>query len=166
MKRHFILLSVLLALALGACQSSPALEETEPPPQASESTETPAAAPDAPEGTATPGSYPAQPTASSPESGYPVAPEESAPSSAYPAGEPVWMLRPLGEQCADESTFAYASLREAVSAIEDAGVNVLSSEMVELMVCQACGCPTSEHYRVQILGEDVQTVRSLGWRTE
>lgn len=170
MKRIYILLSIALGLGLGACQgSSPVPEETEAPPApptASESTETPSAAPAAPEETATPNDYPAQPTASSPESGYPAAPEEAAPSAAYPPGEPVWVLYPLGEQCADESTFAYASLQEAVSALEDAGVNVLSSETVDLMVCQACGCPTSEHYRIQILGEDVQTIRSLGWRTE
>ncbi|MDX1687773.1 MAG: hypothetical protein R3248_07300 [Candidatus Promineifilaceae bacterium] len=170
MKRLFFLLTVLLALALGACQGSPPVpEETETPPPAptaSESTETPSADPAAPEATATPDDYPAQPTASAPESGYPAAPEESAPPSAYPPGEPVWVLRPLGEQCAEESTFEYASLEEAVSALEEADVNVLASETVSLMVCEACGCPTSDHYRVQIMGEDVETVRSMGWRTE
>ena len=107
-----------------------------------------------------------QPTAASPEAGYPPPSEESAPPAAYPADEPVWIVRPRGEQCADESSFEYASLRDAVSALEEAGVTVLSSESVEFMVCQACGCPTSEHYRIEILGEDVETIRSLGWRTE
>lgn len=168
MKRLIFLLSVLLVMVLGACQSSaPAPAETEAPPAAptaSEGTETPA--PAAPEATATPDEYPAQPTASAPESGYPPAPEEAAPSAAYPPGEPVWIVRPLGTQCEDESTFAYASLEEAVSALEEAGVDVLSSETVDLMVCQACGCPTSEHFRVQVLGEDVQSIRSMGWQTE
>lgn len=157
MKRFYLLLSTLLILALGACQSSAPAPEM------------PTSASEEPAGTATPGSYPARPTASSSESGYPAEPEEpaeSAPAAAYPPGEPVWVIRPVGEQCADESTFAYGSLQEAVSALEEAGANVLSSESVDLMVCQACDCPTSEHYRVQILGEDVQTVRSLGWTAE
>ena len=170
MTRFFFLLNLVLALMLGACRaSSPAPEETEAPPAAptaSEATGTPAAAPATPEATADPASYPAEPTASPPESGYPPPSEESPPSAAYPADEPVWVVRPRGEQCADESTFEYTSLREAVSALEDAGVNVLSSETVNLMVCEACGCPTSEHYRVEISGEDVPSVRSLGWRTE
>lgn len=168
MKRHYVLLSTLLALALGACQSAaPAPEGTEPPPASpttSEMVETPSSAAPVPERTATPGDYPARPTTAASESAYPAAPEESAPPSAYPADEPVWVVFPQGEQCADEST--YTSLSEAVSALEEAGVNVISSETVELMVCQACGCPTSEHYRVQISGEDVPTVRSLGWTVE
>lgn len=174
MKRFFFLLSALLVVALSACQgNSPAPEvatETPPPARAtSAATEMPASTPEEPAATATPDNYPARPTASSPETGYPEAPEEpdeSAPSAAYPPGEPVWVIRPVGEQCADEGTFDYASLQEAVSALEEAGVNVLSSESVDLMVCEACGCPTSEHYRAQVSGEDVATARSFGWTME
>lgn len=172
MKRFFFLLSILMALVLVACQgSSPAPEGTETPPPAPTTSEAtgiiPTPASEEPAETATPSSYPARPTTSSPESGYPPEElEESAPPPAYPPGEPVWVVRPVGEQCADESAFAYDSLQEAVSALEEAGVTILSSESVALMVCEACGCPTSEHYRVQVSGEDVRTARSLGWTTE
>ena len=109
--------------------------------------------------------YPAPPlpTPTSPPDGYP-APEAAAATprpGAYPAaGDVIWIVRPMGEQCADP---AYDSLEEAVAALEAAGVSVSASEMTSLAVCQACGCPTSEHFRAQIDAEDLDKATGLGW---
>ena len=123
--------------------------------------ETPA--PDVTEPTAYPG--PARPTVTSIPEGYP-APTEPALPEAYPAGATVWVLRPLGEQCVDPETYEYAEVDEAVAALEAAGVEVVASETVSLVVCEACDCPTSEHFRAQIAAEDLATAETLGWYRE
>jgi len=95
--------------------------------------------------------------------GYP-APPTLAPPTAYP--EPiegsVWVLFPVGEQCAD-GTGRYEDLATAVAALTAAGVPVQDSEVAELIVCASCGCPTSAHYRLEIDAIYLETVKSLEW---
>lgn len=102
-----------------------------------------------------PEEYPA-PTAVSPPNGYDDAVAE----------EFAWVLFPVGEQCAEPEESVYQDLNEAITALAAAGVPVNDSEMTDLMVCEACGCPTSAHYRVQIDGNFVATAVSMGWVVE
>jgi hypothetical protein len=78
----------------------------------------------------------------------------------------VWILRPYGEQCEDSSTYLYQDEKEAAQALEEQGVTVLDMETVGLMVCEACGCPTSEHFRLQISAQDLAAAEALGWTQE
>ena len=86
------------------------------------------------------------------------------PESAYPAdGTSVWVVLPVGVQC-EENSGEYASLDEAVKALEAAGVVVTEQGTISLAVVTACGGPTSEHYHVQILAAGQQQAESLGWQ--
>ena len=87
----------------------------------------------------------------------------------YPAADTnvhVRMLRPLGIQCEDPSTFLYATLDDAVTALEEEGVEVIEAEMVSLPVTESCDSPTSEHFLVLINAEGLDTALELGWRPE
>lgn len=99
-----------------------------------------------------------------PDDGYPAEPT-TAPDAGYPAETAEgWVIRPAGEQCAE--SLAYPTADSAVADLEAAGVEILAVEETELVVCEACGCPTSAHYRVLISGEDMPTAFSLGWQLE
>ena len=116
--------------------------------------------------TATPDAYPLRPTSPpSPES-YPAVPTTAPLSTAYPADLQIWILRPLGNQCEDLNSYPYATLGEAVTGLEQAGIDVFDSESVDLAVCEGCDCPTSQHFRVQILRNDLERARTLGWYEE
>lgn len=95
---------------------------------------------------------------------YP-APNSPAPTvDPYPSMEGfVWVIIPVGEQCADPSENSYASLQEAVAELTAAGITVNASAVDELPVCMECGCPTSAHYRVQIEATGLNDALSLGW---
>ena len=158
MKRFYAALSLCGVLFLAACGGNTG---TLPP--------TP------PGGTATAplpatGGYPAQPTPTPlpPEGDYPAPaePEPTEAPTAYPADKEVWILRPLGQQCADPQAYEFADLEAAVQALEQNGVEVLNSEVVNLPVCQACDCPTSEHFRAQIRAEDLAAAEDAGWFLE
>lgn len=116
--------------------------------------------------------YPALPTPTPRPEGYPppptaVPPPSSYAGDAYPAPEDtIWVLFPVGEQCAQPEESEYEDLSDAVAALTAAGVTVNASEMTDLIVCQACGCPTSAHYRVQIDATQLETAVSLGWLPE
>lgn len=87
----------------------------------------------------------------------------------YPAAESdvrVWMLRPLGIQCSDPSTYEFATLEEAVDALEAEGVEVVEAEMVSLAVTESCDSPTSEHFRALINAAGLDTAIDLGWSPE
>lgn len=157
MIRQFLLATVILVAAV-ACGGN--VEETAvPAPTAT----VPAATVTVPAATATSASYPVP------------SPEPTLQLTAYPPPTPVpdpypdgtvSILRPWGSQCEDESTFTYANLDEAVDALASEGVEVLEAETVGLMVCEACGCPTSEHFRVLIQADDLATAQPLGWTQE
>lgn len=113
---------------------------------------------------ATPESYPIQPTAPSGAAGYPAG---EAPVLAtvnpYPAVEGfVWMVKPVGLQCEDPQL---ATLQDAVAELTAANITLNDSTTQEFSVCQACGCPTSTYYRVQIPTTDQATAESLGWQS-
>ncbi|HSM58273.1 MAG TPA: hypothetical protein VK879_19120 [Candidatus Sulfomarinibacteraceae bacterium] len=161
MKYVTVLISLVGLLVLAGCgaaepePATPTVEPTATAPPAqpteavSEPTPTAEAYPSAPEPTEAPDEYPAA--------------EAPALPTGYPPDMMVWMERPWGTQCEDPDMYTYADLREAVTALEGAGVVVQDSEAVELAVCQACDCPTSEHFRVQISAQDMEQAEELGW---
>jgi len=50
--------------------------------------------------------------------------------------------------------------------LEEKGVTVFKSEPFGMAVCEACGCPTSEHYRINIDANDLVKAVALGWNRE
>jgi hypothetical protein len=98
------------------------------------------------------------------EPGYPAPPVSTPAPSSYPAGTTFWMLHSAGLQC--EQPLTYPELADALAALENRGVTVIKSEATGMMVCEACGCPTSEHYRVEIDATDLQAAIALGWVRE
>jgi len=111
--------------------------------------------------------YPATPPLDAPAApGYPAQQPAVTPGqSAYP-GDGVWILRPLGIQCEDETQPGYADLDETVETLTRAGITVLASEVTNLMVTAVCGAPTSAHYRVQIDPADLDQALAMGWSRE
>ena len=108
-----------------------------------------------------PTSYPAPPTPTPPgtDSGYPVFTPVPT-NDPYPGGLAV-IVHPMGLQCED---VIYADLSAAISSLEEAGIAVVAAEEIGLEVCEACGCATSEHFRVQINPEDLARSLELGWQ--
>ncbi len=158
MRRWIIMLALLGALILTACGAAAV---PTPPPDADNRTATP---PDA-----GPEAYPAQPSPTPLPDNYPAAPptpEATAEPTAYPADQEIWIVRPLGQQCVDPSTYEFPTLDAATAALADAGIEVLTAEEVVRHVCESCDCSTSEHYRVQIRAADLGAVQSLGWFLE
>lgn len=95
--------------------------------------------------------------------GYP-GPTIPAPTlDPYPGGV-VWIVQPVGQQCEDGRKFA--DLDSAVASLEENGIVVGEAEEIERLVCQACNCPTSEHYRLQIDPADLDRALRLGWFRE
>lgn len=96
----------------------------------------------------------------------PVSPVQLETVGGYPEEFPyVWLVKPVGEQCSEEDE-PKTSLSSEVSALQDAGAIVSSTGNTYLIVCEACGCPTSEHYRVRVNKEDLELAQSLGWLEE
>jgi len=157
MKYIFIILGLVGLLLVAGCSTSGGT---------STPTDSVAATPTAP--TVATDAYPAHPTPTPQEGEYPApaAPAATVEPTAYPSDMEVWVLRPLGQQCAEPESYEYEDLGAAVDALEQADVEVLSSEEVIRPVCQACDCSTSEHFRVQIRAQDLAVVQSMGWIQE
>lgn len=114
---------------------------------------------------ATPMSYPAPPDSQlNDPAAYPAPPDlPTAAPSRYPAPDTastVWLVRPQGIQC---ETPALADMKAAVATLTAQNITVLATEEVEIPQVQACGYPTSLHYRVQISTADKATAEQLGW---
>lgn len=129
------------------------------------------AAPAAPESAPGNNGYPASaaPTFTPLPDDYPAPPTPQPLPSAYDdvgSSEPVWVLYPVGEQCADAAASRYPDLTAAVAGLTATGVTVLDSELTDLEVCEACGCPTSAHYRLQIDAAGLETALDIGWTEE
>lgn len=173
MKRLIPILTCLLLIFLVAC--NPGVPEEDPTTEPSERS-TPARddtsdTPEAPVATDRPVGYPSPTPLREPTRppGYPEPEVYPTLTPKYPAAEDargVWILRPLGVQCTDPSTYEFATIDDAVAALEAAGVEVLESEMVSLAVCESCDCPTSQHFRALIDPEDLATAVSEGWEPE
>jgi hypothetical protein len=103
--------------------------------------------------------YPAPllPTAISP--GYP-APSPEATSDPYPGGFAIF-TQPAGLQCEEP---LFADMDAAVAQLKEAGIEVHEISRLDLMVCEACGCPTSVQFRVLIDPADVAAALRLGWQ--
>ncbi len=118
--------------------------------------------------------YPA-PDANSNADGYPVMAETAVPDDypvidyeALPTRDPypdsdeyVWVAIPMGEQCSEAVT--YPTEQDAADSLMEEGVAVYGTKTIELMVCTACGCPTSTHFLMQILATDEVQAEELGW---
>jgi hypothetical protein len=152
-----VMLVGVLAVACSAPQFSEAPTPTPVaiplPPPAAEATAVPTAEPD--------DAYPGPVAPATPASGYPAPPVPALPSG-YP-GDTVWFVRPAGIQCEEP---LYPDLDAAVAALQASGVIVVTAETVTVPVCQACDCPTSEHYRVEIPATAANTAAALEWTPE
>lgn len=149
MKKYSLLL-LIIALFLAACNGDTP-EEEEPEARPTPTTEVPESAPN-------------ESPNEEPQDGYP-ADQPTAPAAGYPdAATEVWLVLPAGSQCAD--ALAYPDSASAVADLEAAGVEILAVEETELLVCEACGCPTSAHYRILLAADDIPTAIALGWQQE
>lgn len=166
MKKFALLIGLIMLLLVAACngtseedptgESMPPTEEGAPalPTVDSPASETGYPAPIVPDGYPDP-----QDTAA-----YPVLPISTPAPFSYPEGTTFWMLHPAGLQC--EEPLTYPELADAVAALENNGVQIFKTEAVNMMVCEACGCPTSEHYRVNIDANSLDAAMVLGWIRE
>jgi hypothetical protein len=153
-----ILLASLFVTACGDAAVTPPDTELEPTLETDEGIfPRPTVTPDDPHSDE---SYPV-PAVPTLDADYP-APEAMPTYDPYPVVEGyVWVVHPVGEQCEDGQF--YESVNAAVSALEEADVEVQRGSTVSLNVCLACGCPTSEHYRLHIAAEDLSKAEELGW---
>ena len=167
------ILILIISFLLVACRSTeepePTSEPTEeipdsPPPTLPSLL--PAPTRDAPyPAPTTAGAYPgpdqptAIPTATLP-AGYPEPPTPLPTIDPYPGGVAVIAI-PAGIQCEDP---AFNSLQEALATLEESGITVLSATEEELLVCTACNCPTSLHYKVTIAPEELAAALAIGWQ--
>ena len=168
MKKFTILLVFLFILVTTACGSSiptttrPANESN----NASQARPTPTSESSAPESTDLPIPYPgaaATAVINSNSDDYP-APQIIRTIDPYPAeSSTVWVVHPVGIQCEDTATAKYQSEQDVQAGLTAAGITVYDVTTTELMVCSACGCPTSIHYRVEMSASDLNKAISLGW---
>lgn len=184
MKRFFLLLTITLGFTAVSCSPATVNEDNLQPLPAENNGSGLNAAPEAnpdifPRATLTPppasdpiepegaNGYPAlpQPSPTPLPEGYSV-PTQPPPLNPYPeaTGNLVWILKPVGEQCAE--TPVTPDLNTAVADMIAFGIPVEGREMVDLPVCSACGCPTSAHFRLQIDEGYLGNAEILGWFAE
>ncbi|MGD8805627.1 MAG: hypothetical protein PVH65_07235 [Chloroflexota bacterium] len=155
--------TMLFIIVLAGCNGGSDEEPTIAPTEESQPV-VPTATPEAPAGetpTSESTAYPAPPTATPPgaEGGYPASTPQPT-YDPYPGGL-VTIIHPMGLQC-EEAIFP--DLSAAISSLEEAGIAVVAAEEIGLEVCEACGCATSEHFRVQINVEDLDRALEMGWQ--
>jgi hypothetical protein len=159
--KRLLMLTMILTLLVAACGDTAVTPETVEPEPTVDSDEG-----IFPRSTVTPDeadtdeSYPV-PEVATPDTDYP-APEAMPTRDPYPvvAGY-VWVVHPVGEQCEEGRHFD--NVNAAIAALEEAEVEVAAGATTSLNVCLACGCPTSEHFILQIAEEDLSTAEGLGW---
>lgn len=171
MKKIILAIILIAAVMLGACSSpvdeateepvdeGPGLPEVTPAPSDDDTVDVDDPADGSYPGPGEDGGYPAPllPTPFPPS--YP-APVVAPTYDAYPGGVAI-IIRPLGVQCEDP---LYSNIDDAVTDLEEAGITVQEAGELELIVCDACGCATSEHYRMLIGPDDMATALALGWQ--
>ncbi|HSH01749.1 MAG TPA: hypothetical protein VLL52_04460 [Anaerolineae bacterium] len=116
------------------------------------------------------------PTATSLPSDYPPATPVPPPTTnlnpdAYPdMADTVWILRPQQQQQCNEDgsavPFTYSDLDAAVMDLQTNGIVVNDATVTNLLVCEACTCPSSTHYRANINRTNLDAAENLGWFTE
>jgi hypothetical protein len=168
MKKLNIIIPLLISLMITACGSS-IPTETRP---ASESEglgprPTPTIEILSTEPVNLPVPYPGLPPTTVPfPEDYP-SPQELPNIDPYPAdANTVWVLIPVGVQCEDAAAGKYRSEQDAKAGLTAAGIIVHDVTTTKLMVCSACGCPTSAHYRAEINETDLDKAISLEWKPE
>ena len=174
MKKLICLSIILLTLTVTACGSTISTE-TEPTDANTNQTNsnerairpTPTSINQSTESTepVIPEPYPGLPPTTIPFSeGYPAPQEPSQSIEPYPANtNTITVLFPVGIQCEDESSSKYSSEQNAKAGLTAAGITVHDVSTVELMVCAACGCPTSAHFLAEINQTDLDKALALGW---
>ena len=176
MKLHYSLSSFFIILAtflITSCGTAPPAETNMTPAaepgdsDAGPVLEPAATAPALPTAEPLPGDYP--PPAPLVQPTYP--PDYPGPPTPLPTVDPypgnmVWIIRPVGIQCEDGTAVGYGDLRESIATLTAAGLRVVDSEIIELMVITSCGSPTSAHYRIQINADDLDSALSMGWDRE
>ena len=168
MKKFTVLLVFLFILVTTACGSS--IPTTTRPANESNDTNqarpTPTSESSVPESTDLPIPYPgaaATAVINSNSADYP-APQEYPTIDPYPAESgTAWVVYPVGIQCEDAAASKYQSEQDVQAGLTAAGITVHDVTTTELMVCSACGCPTSIHYYVEINTSDLNKAISLGW---
>lgn len=167
MKYPLSLTLILVVIFLAACQTA---DEAEPTIQPSSETDafprptvTPIPDPENESQGVLPEGYPPPPSPVPSPEGYPAPPTPQPTLDPYPVGGYLWIIRAVGEQCTEADDNDYADLQEAVAALAAAGVPVRGSGITELIVCAACGCPTSAHFTVEIESSSLSRAESLGW---
>ena len=88
------------------------------------------------------------------------APSPVVTRDAYPGGFGVF-IRPAGLQCEDP---IYNNADAAIADLQEAGIEIIEVSQVEIVVCEACGCPSSEQFRVSIDPADIAAALRLGWQ--
>jgi hypothetical protein len=169
MKKFNIIISLLISLfIITACGSGistetrPAGESDGPGPRPTPTIEILSTEP-----VELPVPYPGNPPTVEPFPGDYPAPQELPTIDPYPANaNTVWVLHPVGEQCEDASAGKYTGTQDAKAGLTAAGLTVHDISTTDLMVCTACGCPTSTHYRAEINETDLDKAVSLGWEPE
>jgi hypothetical protein len=164
-KLVLLLPAVFFLIVLAACNGG-ATEEPGTEPAEESQTIAPTATQAAPAEetpTSEPTAYPAfrTPTPPGADGGYPA----STPLPTYdpyPGGLAA-IVHPMGLQCED---VIFEDLSAAVGSLEEAGIVVVAAEEIGLEVCEACGCATSEHVRVQINVEDLDRALEMGWQRQ
>jgi hypothetical protein len=173
--KQYLFRSVTAALLLlSACRgaATPEVPAATPPPYPGPAPALPDRDPYPvrPTPTSLPAPYPSleepAPTSTPPAQATLAAADQPVPAGTDPAGEAIWLLRPWGIQCEEPAGFEYRDVHAAAAALDEAGIEVLAAESVELMVCQACGCATSEHFRVLIPAAGLSQALDLGWMQE
>lgn len=163
-KKLVLLLAAMMFVAVLAACNGGTDEEATAEPTTESQPGVPVATPQPPPEetpTVAPSAYPAFPTPTppGPDEGYPA----STPLPTYDPypGGLVTLIHPMGLQCEEP---IFADLSAAVGSLEEAGITVVAAEEIGLEVCEACGCATSQHYRVQINVEDLDQALEMGWQ--
>jgi hypothetical protein len=175
MKFHYLLGSFFFILGtflITSCGTAPPVTNMTPAAEPSDSDAGPglepaATAPALPTAEPLPENYPAPalPIEPTNPSDYPGPPTPMPTIDPYPGGM-IWIIRPVGIQCEDGTALGYGDLREAAATLTAAGLRVVDSEVIEMMVTTSCGSPTSAHYRIQISSDDLDSALSMGWERE
>ncbi len=172
MKKSLLLILMFIMIFITACNSSPPTN-TESPNSPENSEQNPPPGPNNTESSNSfepyPGALAIPPTATPYPPGYP-APQTIPTPDPYPGGKTettVWIVFPVGIQCEDaDDGIKYKSEKEAEAGLTAAGIQVRQVTTTELMVCAACGCPTSAHYRAEINEADLNKANALEWVQE
>lgn len=171
MKQLVILSLLFFALIITACSASISTE-TRPAIPAENTSQAPRPTPttdNQPTQPTQPGvPYPGLPPTVIPHpEGYPAAPQQIPAPNPYPADTAtVWVLHPVGVQCEGAAESKYKDEQDVIAGLTATGITTHDVTTTELMVCTACGCPTSVHYRAEINAADLNKALSLGWESE